>query len=376
MKITEIEAKSILRKSKRVDSWFLTAYGMNFYRGCLHNCTYCDGRSENYYVEGEFGKEVTVKKNAIDILNRELNPARKRVPLKKCFMLLGGGVTDSYQPIESKYQFSREALKLFLKYNLPVHILTKSTLVERDLDLIKEISSNTEAVVSFSLSSVDDGISKLFEPGGPSASERLRAIKKFKSEGLWCGVFLMPVLPFLTDTEKMLDETVRKVKEAGADFIIFGGLTLKPGIQKEYFMEKLKKWHPSMEHYYKVLFRFNDQWGNGVKQYYIDINRRFYKIAQKYSIPVRMPHHIYQNVLDANSFVAIMLEHIDYIKRMRGEKPEFGSLAHKIATMKEPVSENIRNLYNYREMNHKTEKIIKEILETKSCEYYIKVINS
>ena len=75
MKIREVEAKSILRKHKRVDSWFLSCYGMNLYRGCTHNCAYCNGRAEKYYVDGEFGKEVTVKTNAIELLRRELDPS-------------------------------------------------------------------------------------------------------------------------------------------------------------------------------------------------------------------------------------------------------------------------------------------------------------
>ena len=110
MTIKEIKAKTILRKHKRIDSWFISQYGMNFYRGCAHNCTYCDGRAESYYVEGEFGNDIWVKVNAIDILRKELDPRRKRVPFRPCFMMLGGGVGDSYQPIENKYKISRRAL--------------------------------------------------------------------------------------------------------------------------------------------------------------------------------------------------------------------------------------------------------------------------
>ncbi|MFC1998241.1 hypothetical protein ACFLVR_01185 [Chloroflexota bacterium] len=78
--IREVEAKSILRKHKRIDSWFISCYGMNLYRGCAHNCVYCDGRAETYQVDGEFGTDVSVKTNAIDILRRELDPKRKRKP--------------------------------------------------------------------------------------------------------------------------------------------------------------------------------------------------------------------------------------------------------------------------------------------------------
>ena len=135
MTIREIEAKSILRKHKKIDSWFVSRYGMNLYRGCIHNCTYCDGRAEKYQVQGEFGKQVAVKTNAIEILRRELDPSRKRKPMKRGFIGIGGGVGDSYQPIEEKYQLTRQTLQIIYDFNFPVFVLTKSTLVERDIDL-------------------------------------------------------------------------------------------------------------------------------------------------------------------------------------------------------------------------------------------------
>src|SRR5512136_2231679 len=127
--IREVEAKSLLRKQKRIDSWFISAYGMNLYRGCVHNCAYCDGRAEGYYVEGEFGADVTVKVNAIEVLRRELNPQRKRTPFKRGFMMVGGGVGDSYQPVEQTYQLTRQVLQVIAEHNFPVHLLTKSTLI-------------------------------------------------------------------------------------------------------------------------------------------------------------------------------------------------------------------------------------------------------
>ena len=103
MNIQEIEAKNILRQHKKIDSWFISRYGMKLYRGCIHNCAYCDGHSEGYYINGDFGKDIVVKTNAIHLLERELNPERKRKPFKGGFILVGGGVCDSYGPIEKKY---------------------------------------------------------------------------------------------------------------------------------------------------------------------------------------------------------------------------------------------------------------------------------
>ena len=144
MAIIEHRAKTILRKYKRIDSWFVSRYGMNLYRGCSHNCVYCDGRTEKYQVEGTFGKDISVKTNAIEILKKEMDPRKKKKHLKLGYIMLGGGVGDSYQTIEKKYELSRKALQLISYYKYPVHILTKSTLVKRDIDLISKINEKKE----------------------------------------------------------------------------------------------------------------------------------------------------------------------------------------------------------------------------------------
>ena len=234
MLVKEIKAKSVLRKSKKVDSWFLIKYGMNLYRGCAHNCVYCDGRSEGYYVDGKFGEEVSVKINAIDILKRELDSKRKKTPLKHYFVGLSGGVGDSYQPLEKKYKLTRRALELLYEKKFPVHILTKSTLVERDIDLIKKINLQTRAIVSFSFSSVNDEISSFFEPGVPAPEDRLKTLSKFKKEGIYCGMYLMPVIPFITDTPRVMEDSIKKASETKLDFIVFAGMTLKEGSCRRY----------------------------------------------------------------------------------------------------------------------------------------------
>jgi len=310
MTIAEIEAKSILRRHKRIDSWFLSRYGMNLYRGCRHNCVYCDGRAERYYVEGEFGKDITVKINAIDILRRELDPTRKRKAMKKGYIIVGGGVGDSYQPIERKYQLTRRALELFYQYDWPVHMLTKSTLIKRDIDLLKKINKQSGAIVSFSFSSMDDEISSIFEPGVPAPSERLDTIRYFKDEGIPCGMFLLPVIPHLTDSRGMMDESIKKAKEAGADFIIFGGMTLKDGRQKEHFMKVLGNKYKELIPKYQDLYKGN-KWGQASGDYYNKLNLLFNGLANKYDMPKRIPLALFRDILDENDLVTIILEHMD-----------------------------------------------------------------
>ncbi len=367
--IKEIKAKSILRKYKKIDSWFISQYGFNLYRGCIHNCVYCDGRSEKYNVNGEFGKDIAVKINAVDLLRKELDPKRKKVPLNKCFIMCGGGVGDSYQPIEKEYKLSRKALELLYEYNLPVSILTKSTLVKRDIDIIKNINKRNKAIVSFSFSSVDDEISSIFEPGVPSPSQRLDTIKFFKNEGIACGIFLLPVIPFITDHPHMIENSILKAKQAGVDFIIFGGMTLKIGRQKNYFLNKLSATFPELCSKYKNIYK-DDKWGNPTKEYYENIHRNFNNAAKKHKIPVRIPPNLFKNILDENNLVIVILEHLDYLLKLEGKPSPYGYAAYSISKLKTPLSIIKNDLREIKGVGKTTEKIILEILNTRRTTYY------
>jgi len=371
--ISETEAKSILRKHKKIDSWFISCYGMNLYRGCTHNCVYCDGRSEGYYVEGEFGKDVTVKVNAVDILKRELDPKRKRTPFKRSFIMVGGGVSDSYQPLEKKYELTRRALEVVHDYNFPVHMLTKSTLIERDIDILKKINERSRAIVSFSFSSVDDGISAIFEPGVPPPSARLETIKRFKEAGIACGMFLLPVIPFVTDTPELIEAAVRKASEVGMDFIIFGGMTLKEGRQKDYFFNATKERYPGLAAKYKDIYSYS-KWGEPSKEYADAINLAFNTIAIKYKVPMRIPPALYRDILSENDRVIVMLEHIDYLLKMHGEKSSLGYAAYSISQMQEPLSNMKGELRKIKGVGEKAEGIILDILDKGTSAYYERLL--
>jgi len=367
--ISEVEAKSILRKHKKIDSWFISHYGMNLYRGCTHNCIYCDGRSEGYYVEGQFGRDVAVKVNAAEVLRRELDPKRKRTPFKRSFIMVGGGISDSYQPIEKKYELTRRALEVVHEYNFPVHMLTKSTLVERDIDILKKINDRSRAIVSFSFSSVDDGISAVFEPGVPPPSKRLETIKCFKDAGIACGMFLLPVIPFVTDTPESIEDAVGKASEVGMDFIIFGGMTLKEGRQKDYFLDATKERYPDLVAKYKDIYRYS-KWGEPSKEYADAINLAFNAVARKYKVPMRIPPSLYRDILSENDRVVVMLEHIDYLLKMQGAKSSLGYAAYSISQVKEPLSKMKGELRKIKGVGDKTEGIILDILDKGTSDYY------
>ena len=374
MSVKEIQAKSILRKYKKIDSWFISQYSMNLYRGCTHNCVYCDGRSEKYQVKGEFGKDVVVKTNAIELLKKELENKRRKNQLKKCFIMIGGGVGDSYQPIEKKNNLTKRTLELIYEKKLSISILTKSTLVKRDIDIIKKINKKNKVIVSFSFSSIDDKISSIFEPNVPSPSERLKTIKLFKNQGISCGLFLLPVIPFITDKPSIMEETIKQANNVGVDFIIFGGMTLKDGRQKDYFFNTLKNNYPELLPDYFSIYK-GSKWGQPVFEYYNSINRSFDLLAEKYKIPKRIPLHLFQDLLTENDLVIVILEQIDYLLKLKGKSSPYGFAAYSISKIKEPLSDIKGNLQQIKGVGPTIEKLILEILETGNSNYYRKLIN-
>jgi hypothetical protein len=259
------------------------------------------------------------------------------------------------------------------EYNLPVHILTKSTLIKRDIDILKKINKKDRAIVSFSFSSVNDEISAVFEPGVLSPSERLKTLAFFKNEGIACGMFLLPVIPFITDTPELMEETIRKASEVGLDFIIFGGMTLKESRQKDYFFKTLRSKYPKLIGEYENIYQKN-KWGEAAGEYYNSINLTFNSIVKKYNIPPRIPLFLYKDILEENDLMVVILEHIDYLLKLQGRTSPYGYAAYSISQLKEPLSSMKRELKRINGVGKVTESIILEILETKNSSYYKKLL--
>jgi DNA repair photolyase len=166
----EIEARQILSPVKQPDSWFGLKYSMNLYRGCQHRCIYCDSRSQCYGID-RFDEDVLVKTNAIDLLKDELSRKRKKGTIGT------GSMNDPYMPVEKHEKLTQRALQTIAQFRFPVHVLTKSDLVLRDIDLLQQISQVYTAV-SFTITTADDDLGKQVEPGAPKPSARLKAIEQ------------------------------------------------------------------------------------------------------------------------------------------------------------------------------------------------------
>lgn len=344
---------------------------MNLYRGCQHNCSYCDGRAETYGVAGTFGEDVAVKGNAIEVLRRELSRRRKR---PRGYVMLGGGVGDSYQPVERRYRLTREVLEVLLEHELPVHVLTKSTLVRRDTDLLQRIHERNGAIVSMSVSSVDDDISGLFEPGVPPPGERLRTLRVMKRQGIPCGLFLLPVIPFVTDTKDLIEQSVAAAAESNLDFVVFGGMTLKNGRQKEHFLEVLQEHHPDLAGKYDDIYT-GDRWGNATGEYSGHINDRFDMAASTHRMAKRVPPGLYRHILWENDFIAVMLDQLGYLARLKHKPAPYEYAAHAISELSQPLSA-LDDLTEIQGVGPTTAGFVQEILDTGSCQYYEQLVRT
>ncbi|MBC8586815.1 SPL family radical SAM protein [Paratissierella segnis] len=251
----EVEVKGILSAKN----------GMNLYRGCTHGCIYCDSRSKCYQINHAF-EDIEVKKNAIELLEKALRSKRK-----KC-MIGTGSMCDPYIHLEEKIEHTRKCMELIYRYGFGLTILTKSSRILRDLDLLKAINYKTKCVVQMTLTTYDEDLCRIIEPNVSTTKERFETLKIMHENGIPTVVWLDPILPFINDTEENLRGILSYCIEAKVYGIIcFGmGLTLREG-NREYYYEKLDEHFPGLKN------RYIQRYGNS---YVVtsDNNRKLMKI--------------------------------------------------------------------------------------------------
>lgn len=293
--VKKIKVESILNKRKKRDDWFLDDYSVNPYSGCSFNCIY-------YYIRGSkygenMAKNLSVKVNAPELLEKQL---LKRAEKGEYGIIALSSSTEPYMPIEEEFKLTRKLLELILNYSFPVEVATKSKLVLRDLDLLKEIGWKAilpddlkpklkcGAIISFSISTLNEKLAKILEPSAPNPMERLETMQKCKENGFLTGVCFIPVLPFLSDSEENLEETIKTVKKYKADFIFVGGLTLFGKGQsdsKTLYYKFLEENYPDLVSKYKSLYRiFFAQ----SKEYQKGLEEKTKRLCEKYGIKDRI----------------------------------------------------------------------------------------
>ncbi|MFW5966066.1 MAG: PA0069 family radical SAM protein [Persicimonas sp.] len=211
LKVYEEESRSILNENNSPDIPF--RYSVNPYRGCFHGCAYCYARPTHQYLDfgagTDFERKIVVKKNAPELLRRELErPGWEREPITF------SGVTDCYQPLEASYELTRGCLEACLKVGNPVAIVTKGSLIRRDVELLADLSREAGVHVYLSIPFADDDLGWAIEPHASAISQRFRTLEVLAEAGVVTGVALAPVIPGLNDSD--IPRVLERAKECGA----------------------------------------------------------------------------------------------------------------------------------------------------------------
>jgi DNA repair photolyase len=235
-------------------------FTINPYQGCQHRCGYCYA---TYEWSPEFYDKIYAKSNAPEILENQLKANRSKS--KTIGPVMVSSATDAYQPAELKFELTRKCVNVLQKYAVPYYVFTKSTIILRDLNLHKQYKHN--CFIVWSITTCDENIRRLIEPGTPPSSKMFETIKKFSRSGIRCGVNIDPILPLITDSSKNIESILDSCAEAGVQYVfgailrlrldiwermkaIFNSLGLKNGI-KEY--ERIFHFTEPLQSRYNVL---------------------------------------------------------------------------------------------------------------------------
>ena len=338
----EKQFKSIINKSKFIDNWFWNRYSINPYNGCLFGCIYCDARSEKYHMPEDFENKIIIKQNVTEMLDKRISGARTFLP----DVVAMGGVTDCYQGAEKKYQNTRQCLEILRKHQYPVHLLTKSTLVLRDLALLEDIAQTSWCTVSVTITTANREIAKFLDNRSPSPEKRFSVIQEIKSAApsVQTGILLIPLIPYLADSDEDLEKMILSAKAAGADYVLFGGgMTLRDQ-QGLWFLNKLQEKYPALIPEYEKLYQFTyrpDHYGGTDApsgDYLLDRHQKLFQLCQKYKMPWRVKRYIPLDFRKTNYRIAEILLNDAYQKQMLNHpwKDQFWA-AQNIQNLAEPI---------------------------------------
>lgn len=241
-----VQAKQLLTPLHASDHFFHSDYNLNLYRGCSHGCIYCDSRSVCYQLD-RFD-QVRVKENALSMLREELRCKRRPG------LVSTGAMSDPYNPFEKELEITRGAFMLLKQYGFGAGFTTKSSMAARDTDVLSEIQRTAPVRACFSITCAEDALCLTLEPNASPTSKRFEALETLSKAGVFAGVWLNPVLPFLTDTEENILSIIRRTKDSGGQFIVCHfGMTLRTG-NREYFFKALDKDFPGVKAKYAQAF--------------------------------------------------------------------------------------------------------------------------
>jgi DNA repair photolyase len=274
----EILAKSALNHVPGQSSMPF-GWTINPYRGCSHACVYCFARNTHTYLELDAGKDfdnqIIVKVNVAEVLRKEL--AKKSWDRNPVAL---GTNTDPYQRAEGRYQLMPGIITALSNSGTPFSILTKGSLIRRDLPMLAQANERVPVDLAMSIAIYDDELQEAIEPGTPSTAARLATVVAAREYGLPVTVFLMPILPYLTDTRAHLDGALERVAAAGATSVMHSALHLRAGT-KEWFMQWLGREYPELVERYELMYKFS---AYAPKEYRKWLAEKFLPLAKKHGL--------------------------------------------------------------------------------------------
>jgi DNA repair photolyase len=284
MTFYEVQAKSIINRVPEI-SRVPFRFTINPYRGCGHRCLYCFARKSHTYLDLDYGEDfdtkVVVKVNAPEKLRKEL----ARSTWKGEHIAMGTNV-DPYQRAEGRYRLMRGILEALRDFRNPFSILTKGTLILRDLDLLLDAMEVTDVGTNVSVGAIDPELWHAVESGTPSPKKRLEVVRKLNEAGIPCGVLMAPILPFLSDDDESLEATVRAIADAGATHVSPIVLHLRKGGSREWWMRWLRQERPDLVPRYEELYAGK---AYAPKAYQGEVADRVHTLARKHGVGRKTP---------------------------------------------------------------------------------------
>ncbi len=295
-------ARRALGRGDLPDNFTRSLYKLSPYRGCAHGCRYCDGRAEKYYVEGDFERDIVLRDWLPESLAGEL--PRLREP---GMVAIGSGTTDPYQPVEAEERIVGRCGELLADAGMPVTVMTKSDLVLRDLPAWRRTNEKSLFVLLVSITTLREDVREAFEPGASPVGARLEAMRAFKAAGCAVGALAMPFLPGITDDEEGIRALYEELAAVGVDFVMPGGLTLRPGRQKDLYLDTLGECRPDLLASTRDLYREDRPSGRPVREAEESLHRRIAAVRRDFRIPFLLPHRVYERALpDYDSFRVLL----------------------------------------------------------------------
>ncbi len=313
VRVHQKDVKKALTRNRAAEPFWCARYRFSPYQNCEHGCLYCDGRAERYYMDGVFEEDISVRTNLPELLANELSKLRE-----KGIISGGSGVSDIYQPIENDLKLTRECARAIWDAGQPAAIATKNALAVRDLDLWGPVARDAGLIFMMSIVTLDDQVRARFEPGASAIADRVHALRAFKEAGAVTGVLAMPLLPDICDSEDQISGLFSALKESGVDFIIPGGLTLRPGRQKDRFFSALADHDPGLIPLYERLYGENRSSGSPLARYAGELNQRAWGVLKELGLPGIIPHRAYRTMLGPADELHILFWHMVELYSMRG----------------------------------------------------------